>query len=151
MAQTRARLDFVPRDDLPPNLVPDPDLRNLKPAKAPQLRKLIDTAFKSSFAASKERRLGGEIVHTGVCEETPLAIGIIFSNRGPQLIYHVKIPDDSRTVFLIRFVYEGLWSAGSGWDYLTEQNAEAAITLLGELILESLRLRNKLFALLRQD
>jgi hypothetical protein len=151
MAQTRARLDFAPRDDLPPNLVPDPDPRNLKPAKAPLLRKLIDAAFKSSFGASRERRLGGEILHTGACEGTRLAIGIIFTNRGPQLIYHVKIPDESRTVFLIRFVYESLWSAGSGWDYLTEQNAEAAIALLGELILESVRLRNKMLSLLRQD
>src|SRR5579871_6039895 len=39
MAQTRATLDFVPRDDLPPALVPDPDPMHLKPAKAPLLRK----------------------------------------------------------------------------------------------------------------
>ena len=40
MAQTRANLAFVPRDDFPPNLVPDQDPKNLKPAKAPQLRRL---------------------------------------------------------------------------------------------------------------
>jgi hypothetical protein len=33
IAETRAKLDFVPRDDLPPSLVPDPDVSHLKPAR----------------------------------------------------------------------------------------------------------------------
>src|SRR4029077_14883481 len=53
MAQTRATLDFIPRDDLPPALVPDPDPAHLKPAKAPLLRKLIDAAFPKLFATGK--------------------------------------------------------------------------------------------------
>jgi len=149
MAQTRANLAFVPRDDFPPNLVPDQDPKHLNPAKAPQLRKLIDGAFKSSFACSKEKRLGGELLYTGVCHGTPLTIGIIFSNRGPQLLYHIKIPDDSHTVFCFRFTYESLWGAGSGWDYLTEENAEAAIASLCNLIADCVRLRNSTYDLLR--
>jgi len=149
MAQTRSTLSFVPRDDFPPNLVPDQDPKNLKPAKAPLLRKLIDAAFKSLFAGSREKRPGGELLYSGVCRDTPLTIGLIFTNRGPQLLYHIKIPDDSHTVFCFRFTYESLWGAVTGWDYLTEENAEAAIACLGELIVQSVDLRNSIYALLR--
>jgi hypothetical protein len=40
--------------------------------------------------------------------------------------------------------YEQLWGATTGWDYLTEENAEASIRLLAENILELVRLRNRL-------
>ncbi len=150
MAQTRSTLAFVPRDDFPPNLVPDQDPKNLKPAKAPLLRKLIDAAFKSMFAGSREKRPGGELRYAGVYQGTPLTVGLIFTNRGPQLLYDIKIPDDSHTVFCFRFTYEGLWGAGTGWDYLTEQNAEAAIACLCELIVASVHLRNNIYALLQR-
>ena len=150
MAQTRSNLPFVPRDDFPPNLIPDQDPKNLKPAKAPQLRKLIDAAFKSLFASSREKRPGGELLYSGVCQGTPLTVGLIFTNRGPQLLYHMKIPDDSHTVFCFRFTYESLWGLVEGWDYLTEENAEAAIACLCELIVESVRLRNSMYVVLRR-
>jgi hypothetical protein len=43
---------------MPAALVPDP--AHLKPAKAPQLRKLIDVAFKRLFAKSNAKLAGGD-------------------------------------------------------------------------------------------
>lgn len=43
MQRTRSTLDFEPRDDPPPELVLDRDLRRVQPAKAPLLRKLLTT------------------------------------------------------------------------------------------------------------
>jgi hypothetical protein len=147
MAKTRASLDFVPRDDLPPELVPDADPLHLKPAKAPQLRKLLDAAFKDLFAPIKEKGRGGETIYTGALEGAVLSVRISFESRGVQLVHGVSIPDETRTVMVVGRTYEQLWGASTGWDYLTEENAEASIRLLAENLLELVRLRNGLKAL----
>src|SRR5271165_6567134 len=74
MARTRATLDFTPRDDLPVALVPDP--AHLKPANAPQLRKLINEAFPKLFATEKQKRPGGETEYGGVLEGTNIKVTI---------------------------------------------------------------------------
>jgi hypothetical protein len=146
MAQTRAKLDYVPRDDFPPNLVSAQDPKALNPAKAPQLRKLLDATFKAAFHTTKEKRFG--VLHyTGVCESTPIVIEIIFSNRGPQLIYAIKSDGAASHAKMWRFSYEILWAAGTGWDYIAEDHAEAEIALLRDLIVESVKLRNAIAAL----
>jgi len=53
MAETRSKLDFVPRDDPPSELMPEPDRLNVQTANAPLLRKLIDKAFAQLFAPQK--------------------------------------------------------------------------------------------------
>jgi hypothetical protein len=148
-AETRARSDFKPRDDFPPALVRDPNPANLKPAKAPQLRKLIEPAFKGLFAPRKQKKPGGEIQYEGVLEATLIKVSISFSNRGPQLMYHVRIPDETRTVFAFRVAYDTLFASSPGWDYLTEENAEASVGLLCELIVDVVRLRDDLMAIMR--
>jgi hypothetical protein len=147
MKQTRATLDFTPRDDMPPELVPDPDPTHLKPAKAPQMRKLIDAAFKDLFAPIKEKGRGGETIYTGALEGAMVKVMIDFASRGVQLVHTVSIPDEARSVMIVGRAYEQLWGASTGWDYLTEENAEASIRLLAENILELVGLRNRLKAL----
>ena len=53
MAETRSKLDFVPRDDPPSELMPEPDRLKVQTANAPLLRKLID---KASPSCSLRRR-----------------------------------------------------------------------------------------------
>ena len=149
MAQTRATLDFIPRDDLPAALVPDPDPAHLKPAKAPLLRKLINEAFMELFATGKQKRPGGETEYTGALQGTNIKVIIDFSARGLQLRYGVKIPDETKTIFVWGLTYEDLWAAGPGWDYLTEENAEPSIRLLCELIAQIVLLRNEAFGLMQ--
>jgi hypothetical protein len=151
MARTRATLDFIPRDDLPAALVPDPDPAHLKPAKAPLLRKLIDEAFPKLFATGKQKRLGGETEYIGAFQGTSIKVIIDFSARGPQLRYGVKIPDETKTVFVWGLQYESLWAAAPGWDYLTEENAEPSIRLLCENIAQIVLLRNRVFDLLQRS
>jgi hypothetical protein len=128
MAQVRSKLDFIPRDDFPVELVPDPDPGHLKPAKAPQLRKLIESAFRELFAAQKRKLPGGETVYTGVLNDTQTTVRIDYAGMGLQLRYSVTTPHVSL------LAYEDLWGAGYGWDYLTEENAEASIHLMCELV-----------------
>jgi hypothetical protein len=143
MAKTRATLGFTPRDDMPPGLVPDQDMANLKPAKAPQMRKLIDAAFTQMFAPQKKKLAGGSTGYTGALKGTGVTVWIDYAGMGMQLIYGVSIPDETRRVFVQRLPYEGLWGAGRGWDYLTEENAEAGIGLLCELVGQLMTLRNQ--------
>jgi hypothetical protein len=147
MAKTRATLDFTPRDDMPAVLVPDPDSANLKPAKAPLLRKLIGQKFKELFAAGKRKLPGGETVYAGVLQGTNITVRIVFAGMGLQLRYGVHIPDETKTVFVFGIGYEDLWAAGPDWDYLTEENAEASIHLLCDLVVHVVRLRNSVLAL----
>jgi hypothetical protein len=146
MAQTRAKLDFIPRDDPPAHLVPDPDPAHLKPAKAPLLRKLIVVEFKDLFTGAKRKLPGGETGYEGVFQGTNFTVWIGFAGMGLQLRYGVSIPDETKTVFVSRLAYEDLWAPGPGWDYLTEENAEASIQLLRELVEQVIRLRNGVIA-----
>ncbi len=148
MAQTRATLDFTPRDDPPTALVSSLDPAQLKPSKAPQLRKLIEAAFKELFATAKKKLPGGETGYTGVLQGTNITVRIDFAARGLQLRYSVSIPDGSKRVFVSRRAYEDLWAAGQGWDYLTEENAEPSIRLLCELLVQMVELRNSVAALM---
>jgi len=140
--QARATLDFTPRDDAPAALVPDPDLARVTPAKAPFLRKLIDRTFNEMFAAEKTKVPGGEILQKGIFEGTRIEVAIDYGSRMHQVRYGVSIPDETKTVYARRLTYEGLFAAGHGWDYLTEENAGRSVDLLRGLIARIVRLRN---------
>jgi len=148
MAKTRATLPFTPRDDMPAALVPDPDPTHLKPAKAPQLRTLINDAFKRLFPHQKQKQPGGEIKYTGALQQTTITVSINFAGMGMQLLYGVSIPDDTHRILVVRTAWEDMWGAGHGWDYLTEENAETSIQLLCELVTEVVTLRNAVADLL---
>jgi hypothetical protein len=150
MARTRATLDFVPRDDLPAALAPDPELAHIQPAKAPLLRKLINEAFLELFATGKQKREGGETEYVGALEGTTIKVVVDFSGRGLQLRYGVKIPDETKTIFVWGRAYEDLWAAKPGWDYLTEANAEPSVRMLCEHISQIVLLRNRVFELLQR-
>lgn len=151
MARARAALPFTPRDDLPPALVPDSDFSRIQPAKAPLLRKLIDPAFKRMFATEKTKKPGGEIVHSGVFEGTPINVGIDYSARMYQIRYNLHIPDETKTIYTRNLSYEVLFGAGQGWDVLTEENAERSVALLCDLVARLVRLRQAVFDLARRD
>ncbi len=145
-SQTLSRLPFIPRDDPPPSLVADPDLTRLKPAKAPQLRKLVSARFREWLGAKRETKFGKDI-YAGVVDDTPMSVSITYSNRGPQLIYGLSIPDDAKKVFVSRATFGLLFAGDPGWNYLTEENAEASIALLGDCAREIVGLRNALMAI----
>jgi len=151
MVQTRATLNFIPRDDLPPALVPDPEPTRLKPAKAPLLRKLINEAFPRLFATGQQKCEGGETEYVGLLQGTNIKVVTDLAAMGLQLRYGVSIPDETKTTFIWRCTYEGLWAAGLGWDYLTEENAERSINLLCEHITQIVALRNRVISLLQRS
>ena len=81
MAQTRASLDFTPRDDLPVALVGAAGIRDVVPAKAPLLRKLLNPMLRDRLDARPAKRPGGELLYDGAIGNIPLRVSIIFSNR----------------------------------------------------------------------
>jgi hypothetical protein len=145
MSQSRASLEFTPRDDMPAALVPDPDPANLKPAKAPQLRKLLNEVLKPDFP-DKRKLPGGETVYAGTVDGAATTVRIDFGGMGMQLKYFVSLAADSAGHGLMLASGEDLWMGGGGWDYITEENAEASIHLLGDSVRELVHLRNKISA-----
>lgn len=134
MKQTRSALNFVPRDDPPSELVPNPDLRQVQPAKAPLLRRLLNQSVSPLLGVKPTKRPGGEIVYDGSIEGTPLQVRIIFSNMYGQMHYGVTAKLVERNILAQRLTYEVFWGANPGWDYITEENAAPSIELLGDLI-----------------
>jgi len=143
MAKTRAALDWLPRDDLRTDLVPDID--NAKISKAADLRKPLDAMLRELFAIAKKKTPGGETAYGGALEGREISVVIDFNARGIQLRTGVTIPDPARRVLVWRMTHEDLWGTGyPGWDYLTEENASRSIALLREQIVYLVGLVNRI-------
>ena len=144
MAETRSKLDFVPRDDPPDELMPEPDRLKVQTAKAPLLRKLIDKAFAQLFAPRKTKQPGGTLQYAGSIGSTELTVSVIFSNMYGQLHWWVSMRMLNPTLKAVRI--QDFWGT-YGWDYLTEENALRSIDLLSERIVYLARLRERIDAL----
>jgi hypothetical protein len=143
MAQTRSSLDFQPRDDPPKELVPDSDIRKVQPAKAPLLRKLMETAFARLFSPRKSKLPGGQVRYAGSIGSTELTVTVDFASRLAQMRWFVTLNMANPELKASRV--EGFW-ARSGWDYLTEENAERSIALLCERIKYLVQLKERIDA-----
>lgn len=143
MAETRAKLTFTPRDDMPPELVPNPE--SLMPAKAPLFRKLINAEFKT-LLPDKRTLPGGEIVYSGAIDGTATTFRVLFGGMGMQLKYSATLGARGEPCRLLMTAYDDLWMAAAGWDYIVEEKAQDSIRLLGELARELVRLRTSVAA-----
>ena len=142
MQQTRSALGYVPRDDAPVPLVNDTDVTKLHPAKAPQLKRLVKPLLQDLLGTREEKEPGGTMKYDGVLDGTPLTIRVDYAARDVQMVYAASIPDPDRKVAVVGTGYEHFFGIGGGWDYLTEENAEASIGLLPELLRRLVGLRN---------
>lgn len=147
MAQTRATLDFEPRDDLPEPLVGSTPLLDIQTIRAPELRKLLNPMLLKRLGAKPEKRPGGELVYEGMIGNIPLRVSIIFSNLYAQMHYAVGWSVRERGFNARRLTYEVLWGSNTGWDYLTNENAARSIGLLDQLLLRLAALFERLLAL----
>ena len=143
MRQTRSTLGYVPRDDAPVPLVNDTDVTRLYPARAPQLKKLVKPLLQGLLGAKEEKMPGGTMKYDGALEGTPVKVRVDYAARDVQMIYSVSIPDPERKVVVIGSGYEHFFGMGGGWDYITEENAEASVGLLPELLRRLVTLRNE--------
>jgi len=147
MAETRAGLDFTPRDDLPEALVGTTQIRDIRTAKAPLLRKLLNPMLRQRVSAKPEKRPGGELVYEGAIGDVPLRVSVIFSNMYGQMHYAVTSSMRERQMLAQRLTYESLFGANTGWDYLTEDNAARSIDLLDQLLVSLAGLLERIAAL----
>lgn len=144
MAQTRSSLDFVPRDDPPKELVLDTDLRKIKSAKAPLLRKLMETAFAQLFSPKKSKLPGGEARYAGSIGSNELTVSMDLASRLAQMRWFVSLKMANPE--LKGFRVEDFWGR-CGWDYITEENASRSIDLLCERIEYLVRLKERIDAI----
>jgi len=143
MKHTRSTLGYVPRDDAPVPLVSDPDVSNLHPAKAAQLKKLVKPLLQGLLGAKEEKMPGGTMKYDGALDGTPITVRVDYAARDVQMIYSASIPDPERKVAVIGTGYEHCFGIAGGWDYMTEENAGVSIDLLPELLRRLVTLRNE--------
>ena len=147
MAKMRSTLDWQPRDDPPKELVSDPDLRHVHPAKAPLLHKLVKGALAELLSAKGTKAVGGEMMYSGSLGNTPLTVSVDFGSQHAQLRYGVKAAIPHRNLRVLHLTYEVFWGVNIGWDYLTEENAERSIDLLCDRLRFLVRLIEEIAAL----
>ena len=146
MAQTRAALDFTPRDDLPDALVGSTPLLEIETIRAPELRKLLNPMLKR-LGMAPQKRPGGELIYEGAIGGVALRLSIIFSNLYAQMTYGVTWSVRERGFLAQRIGYEAFWGASTAWNYLTRENAVRSIDLLEELLVRLARLFERILAL----
>jgi hypothetical protein len=129
-----------PREDLLPNL----DL--LVTAKAPLLRKLVKITMTDLLGKETRKLPGGETGYSGVLHGMPVTVWVDYGSMVGQLRYGVSILDPGRAVRFVRLSYESLWGAHLGWDYITEENAQRSIELLGQHVAHLVDLNARLNA-----
>jgi hypothetical protein len=130
-------LHFQPRTDLLP------DLSHLKAAKAPLLRKLVNASMTRAFQPKKEKQPGGSCKFVFPYGNGELMVWVHFGSMPAQLIYHVSLKNAASEFLITLLSYESLWGAASGWDYLTEENAERSIDFLAEQIVYLAKLADR--------
>ncbi len=121
-------LHFQPRADLLP------DLNQMKPAKAPLLRKRVKAAVTESLGLSHEKLPGGTCKFKGRYGDGELTVRVDFGMTLGQLAYNVTYKNAENHPLVLLMCYERLWSGGLPWDYLTEENAERSVKFLVEQI-----------------
>ena len=121
-------LHFQPRPDLLA------DLDQLKAAKAPLVRKLVNAALTKSLGLRKEKLPGGVSKCTGRCGDYEVTVRVDFGGMLSQLGYTVTLKSAGGQLLVPQLSYERLWGTGGRWDYLTEENAPRCITFFAEQV-----------------
>jgi len=133
-------LHFQPRPDLLA------DLSEMKAAKAPLMRKLVNTALTKSLGLRKETLAGGVNKFIGRCGDCELTVHVDFGGMLSQLGYTVTLKSTAGQPLASLLSYERLWGTGGRWDYLTEENAPRCITFFAEQLTYLADLTQRLLA-----
>jgi hypothetical protein len=106
----------------------------IAPIKAPDVRKLMKAAFKARFAASVKNDAVRGWVYSGCVGALEFELAADFGGWY-QLRYEVAYNHVATGIATRMLNYERLLcGATGGWDYLTADNAEAAIGLLADQV-----------------
>jgi hypothetical protein len=112
-------------------------IADLQPVRIPTLRRLVQRAFATRFAAESQD-IGSEFWrYQGKLNETALRVEIRYSGRmgRPQLQYDVQVENPNMGYRLAGITFERVLGVGFGWwDYLTVENAERSVALLCDLV-----------------
>jgi hypothetical protein len=120
-------LHFQPRPDLMPSL------DQMKPARAPLLRKLVNTALTKTLGLRKETKQG-VLKYVGRCGEYEVKVWVDFGGMLSQLGYSASLKSVTGQPLALQISYERFWGTSGRWDYLTEENATRCIDFFSEQI-----------------
>jgi TPR repeat protein len=125
---------FVLRHDLVPSA------KHAVPVKAAHLRKLTDAMMKQLFSESLEiiSEPNGNRVYKGSLDGDRITVRVQFAPKWiGQLRYEVRIePPEGQAAKDHWLSLETLWfqTKDTGWNYITEENAERCVSALPQLI-----------------
>jgi hypothetical protein len=114
-----------------------PDLADLLPAPPATLQRLVKAEFTRRFRASVHK-VGDECWgYDGAVGNVGVRVLIRYSGKmgRPQLRYEVRARGPEQALLVSDLCFESVLGVGFGrWDYLTRENAERSVRLLGELV-----------------
>jgi hypothetical protein len=120
---------------------------DLVPVKIPSLRRLVKAEFTKRFATTAEDIGSESWRYQGTLGPSSVDVWIRYSAKmgRPQLAYQVRVKQGETTLTPPNLCFESVLGAGFGnRDYLTQDNAERSVDLLGELVEYVARLPERL-------
>jgi hypothetical protein len=119
-------------ENLPPEVLARAE--QIVPLKAPEIRKLVKGMVQRRFRGKAQRDVGGDWHYTCSLGHAEFFLSIDYGGWD-QLRYEVSYHDPCTGFSATRLNYERLMGCGgTGWNFLTTDNASAAIELLGDLV-----------------
>jgi hypothetical protein len=107
---------------------------HIVPIKATELRRLVKSAVAERFGAKPDHSGGGDWLYRGKSAGLEFVLGIDYGGYD-QLRYEVSFDDAATGISARRLNYERLMGcSGTGWDFLTADNAAPSIDLMCTLV-----------------
>jgi hypothetical protein len=110
----------------------------IEPLKAAETRKYVKKGLSQLFGFKVSNLGGGVWLYEGGIADSEIELEIDYAGSSAQLRYSICVRCSARSIVLgsyAAFNYEKLFGIAHGdWNYLTGQNIERSIELLGELI-----------------
>ena len=112
----------------PPEVLARAD--QIAPVTAGGLRNLVKTAVADRFGAKPENVGGGDWLYRGTCHGVAFLLSIDYGGRD-QFRYEVSYTEPATGIQAQRLNYERiLGCGGTGWDFITADNAAASVDLM---------------------
>jgi hypothetical protein len=119
---------------------------SIRSIKAPELRKRVRAALKP-FGRYETDTLGNYCCRMG---KRKFSVNVDFGGRHAQLRYCVARPEFKGVHPLTQFAFERAMGFGFGdWDYIVEENVDAAFSLFGEVVQYSFELPDRIRAAMK--
>ena len=118
---------------------------SIRPTNAAAIRKVMRKELAERFGAGAENFGGGVWLYSGTHHERRFKLSVDYGGRSDQLRYEIEYHDSTTGLHAKRLSYEQLLGVGFGhWDFVTADNLQESVSLLGDFVAELVNIPERL-------